>query len=209
MFGLALYSQIPNTLSEFYSRFPGVELLSASGDRCELSVGQTKLSFDKAHGSTNPFYYWCITAAHDHFQDILGQLPLPSRIVVDNRDQGIVRITDPAANIIDIKLGTSDDLQLDHLLGISQIGLVTDNVDTDLQLFRHYLEPVIGPINQVNNLLRSQVDGSELMFIKRGTKLLPSGVTAKTYPLRATIQGPISGSISVLHLPYYIDISNS
>lgn len=209
MLGLGLYTQMPSSMSDFYSQFPGVKLHSSSGDRCELRIGQTQLSFEKKDAFTSPFYYWCITAIPDCFHDILANLPLSSNIVVDNRDQGLVRITDPAANIIDLQRGKPNPLRSDYALYISRIGLVTADVETDIQLFRNYLEPVIGSMDRIKNMLRSQVDGSELMFIQHDSQLLPSGVTAKTYPLRATIQGPISGSISVLHLPYYIDINKS
>jgi hypothetical protein len=209
MIGLGLHTQTPKGLGEYYSGFPGAKLLESTANFCELTFGRTKIAFETADESTSPFYYWMIQVVQNRFNQVVANLPSNSEILTDKRVEGLVRIGDPAGNIVDLRAVSGDVSQTEELLGVSRLGLVTDDLARDLQLFADHLEDALGSLERGKQSLRSTIDGSEFLFIPHGAKMHPSGRVAGIYPLTVSIHGPRYATMTVEHLPYYVYTSSS
>lgn len=146
---LRLQAADPVGLGEFYEESMGLDVLPAK-EGVVVSFGRTDVTFERSRGREEPFYHFAVTVPGNRFEDAYAWLDdrvglLPDVETGKTRfefgaylDATACYFRDPAGNIgeliarhrLENEAPADERFGPRHLLGMSEIGLVVDDVPT-------------------------------------------------------------------------------
>ncbi len=199
-------------LGAFYGRLLGSGPAAPDAGGVSARVGETTLELRVAAGS--PYYHVAFLVPGDRFDPALAWARehvelLPDaetgELVFDftNWDAKAIYFHDPAGSIVELiahrgigESGVTGDFAPSELLGVSEIGLVSDPPSLAAALEHELgLEVWDGTVEGEGRLAFVGAKARTLILCRAGRPWLPTGRPAEAHPIEVTLVGSSVGSV--------------
>jgi len=215
---IMLFTNKLNDLKKFYNETLEMDLLSANENSFTVGTSLSKITFQNANETENPFYHFAFNIPENKLSEAKEWLRGRTELLNLNGEDEFdfktwnahsVYFFDPAGNVVELiarhnlKNGSKEKFTGKSLLCISEAGIVTDDVGNFYaKLNASFNIPIFS--GDLKIFTAAGDDNGLFIIVPKGRHWFPTGIEAEIFPVTIHIRTGIKKKMKFENLPYVI-----